>query len=497
MRFMSGIADSNVFGLTSLADPSLPASRVQDGVEVERHSVRVRREIAHFIPIAVFISLIAIILMLSPLVPRANALPIFARKYQTSCMTCHEMMPRLNAFGEAFRLNGYRWPDGKGGEVDDQMRKQEPVPLGSKAHKEEFPKSVWPVDIPGGVPLSIRFIPTFAKAGDRTLDWEWELETVGSIGEKESFFGHVNFVTVSGTDTSVQSKLSLIGHLNLEKIFKNSHLVNLQVGIVGVEEANFFNYRSHSTNMLLPPSARTFARLDTLPYPTGFAKPDVFKLRRGPGAMLWGFTRHSSYSAGYRIGDQDGGGSDMNVGFFHWAYKIGGGDNFGSTKQSYPWAYMERSLSFGVLGDVGSVGVRAKAADSITRDQFWRFGGDMRLKLGSWAYRAGAITGSNSRPYGTLSSGSVDYTTWFTQTEYHVLPWLLPEIRYEGDSFRLPAGMNLGRTARTRFVPSISALYGANVRFTIWSELFTKSRIDLTGRKVDRNLVGFLVDFVI
>lgn len=119
----------------------------------------------------------------------------------------------------------------------------------------------------------------------------------------------------------------------------------------------------------------------------------------------------------------------------------------------------------------------------------------MRLKLGSWAYRAGAITGSNSRPYGLLNPGSVDYTTWFTQTEYHVLPWLMPEIRYEADRFRLPTGMNLGTTARSRFVPSISVLYGANLRFTLWSGLFTKSRTDATGRRLDRDVVGFLVDF--
>ncbi len=452
--------------------------------------------VAPVIPLNGFIVLLIVALsVLSPFVRPANALPVFARKYHTSCMTCHEMFPRLNAFGEAFRLNGFRWPDGDGGNKDEEMRKEAPVPMGAEGYKKEFPDSVWPVDIPGVGPLSFRNNTRLADAAAREFEWEWELDTVGSIGEKESFFGHVNFVTVAGADTAVKSSVSLIGHLNLEQLFARGHLLNLQVGTVGVEEANYFHYRSHSTQSLLPPSARTFARLDTLPYPTAFNKPDVFKLRRGPGAMLWGFTRHSSYDAGFRIGDQDGGGSDMNVGFFNWNYKIGGMDNFGRTTQTYTQGYQEKSLSFGVLADLGSVGVRATAADPLITDTFWRSGGDMRLKLGSFAYRAGAITGSHSQPYGLLNTGSVDYHTWFTQTEYHVLPWLLPEIRYEADRYTLPSGMNLGGTERARFVPSISALYGANVRFLLWGELYTKSRTDLIGRKLDRRVIGFLLDF--
>ena len=35
--------------------------------------------------------------------PSANAIPAFARKYETSCQTCHTGFPKLNPFGEAFR----------------------------------------------------------------------------------------------------------------------------------------------------------------------------------------------------------------------------------------------------------------------------------------------------------------------------------------------------------------------------------------------------------
>ncbi len=42
----------------------------------------------------------------------ASAIPTFARKYRTSCSTCHRAIPKRNAFGEAFRRNGYQIPTG-------------------------------------------------------------------------------------------------------------------------------------------------------------------------------------------------------------------------------------------------------------------------------------------------------------------------------------------------------------------------------------------------
>ena len=56
----------------------------------------------------------------------SSAVPAFARKYGTSCFTCHSGFPNRNAFGEAFKNNGYRWP---GGEEEDHT-KQEQVKMG-------------------------------------------------------------------------------------------------------------------------------------------------------------------------------------------------------------------------------------------------------------------------------------------------------------------------------------------------------------------------------
>lgn len=41
----------------------------------------------------------------------ANAIPAFARRYNLTCMTCHDPAPKLNAFGEQFLGRGYRLSD--------------------------------------------------------------------------------------------------------------------------------------------------------------------------------------------------------------------------------------------------------------------------------------------------------------------------------------------------------------------------------------------------
>jgi len=53
--------------------------------------------------------------LLALLVPggRADAIPAFARLYGVSCSMCHDPIPRLNAFGEMFVGNGYRFFPGQ------------------------------------------------------------------------------------------------------------------------------------------------------------------------------------------------------------------------------------------------------------------------------------------------------------------------------------------------------------------------------------------------
>src|SRR5713226_9833799 len=89
--------------------------------------------------------------------PKANAIPAFSRKYQTSCATCHNNYPELNDFGEAFKKSGFKFP-----KDDDTFVKEPPVLLGAKAQKEAFPGAVYPGEIPGYLPIAFRYEGNFA-----------------------------------------------------------------------------------------------------------------------------------------------------------------------------------------------------------------------------------------------------------------------------------------------------------------------------------------------
>ena len=82
----------------------------------------------------------------------AEAIPAWARKYSTSCATCHVAYPKLNSFGEAFRANGYRMPAG-----DEDLTTIKDVPMGSEAWKRLWPNGIWPGAIPGPPQSAIQF----------------------------------------------------------------------------------------------------------------------------------------------------------------------------------------------------------------------------------------------------------------------------------------------------------------------------------------------------
>ena len=78
-----------------------------------------------------------------------RSIPAFSRAYRTSCSTCHIAPGKLNVQGEAFRLNGYRFPD------EGRRLREDAVPLGADPWKDLWPQAVWPGEIPGGLPLSL------------------------------------------------------------------------------------------------------------------------------------------------------------------------------------------------------------------------------------------------------------------------------------------------------------------------------------------------------
>ena len=147
------------------------------------------------------LGIVAAWLMVLAIAEPAHAIPTFARKYQTSCITCHTVYPQLTLAGEAFRRNGYQFPND-----DETLVKEEPVKLGSEAYKQMFPNSIWPSTLPSIPPLFIRTqmlgivntTPHGAPGSDLHLPEEIGLGGAGTYGSNISGWWQVVFSPVEG-----------------------------------------------------------------------------------------------------------------------------------------------------------------------------------------------------------------------------------------------------------------------------------------------------------
>ncbi len=108
-----------------------------------------------------FAAILVLIFTAAFLLPeQGQAIPAFARQYQTSCTTCHSDFPKLNDFGKAFKDAGFKFPAD-----DETFIKVPPVMLGSEQQKQLWPKVVWPGSIPGLPPIGLRMNTFFQVLG--------------------------------------------------------------------------------------------------------------------------------------------------------------------------------------------------------------------------------------------------------------------------------------------------------------------------------------------
>ena len=145
---------------------------------------------------------LAALLLLLFFVEQAHAIPVFARKYGTSCITCHTMYPKLNDVGEAFRRNGYQFPS-----EDEILVKEEPIKLGTDAYKELWPNSIWPSTLPLNFPVSVFTLSQNIvnltphgqlKTWDLAFPTDVELIGAGAFGKDISGLWDVTFSPVDG-----------------------------------------------------------------------------------------------------------------------------------------------------------------------------------------------------------------------------------------------------------------------------------------------------------
>jgi hypothetical protein len=422
----------------------------------------------------------------------AEALPVFSRKYQTSCMTCHESFPRLNGIGEAFRVNGYQF-------VDDELYiKEEPVELGDEAYKRVWPNAVWPSDIPGPVPISFVVKSQLSvdpgNTGDSKTDFgfpeEVSLLGAGKLGSNLSFFLEVEFE--NGGD---ETETGIEGWLQFEDLFGPENAFNLRVGTMGMQEFGLFTARDHNRMTLnrylysgtrMPiPDAGGAARRGVIPFMPGdeIAAQDYRLASPQPGFELNGFGKNWRYAVGIVNGNDsiDDNNSDKDI-YTQLTYKIGGRNFDGSALEgqaaqggAQPWRDDSLTLAFFSYMGTGTVTV----GEASEKDRFWRAGPGVRWKRKDLALNGGYILGENNNPYGSLDDQSVDFTSWFLEGEYVVFPWLTTTVRYEELQLDLatsgPGSMFIQpKQDQSRVVLSAKALLRANLSLTAEALFHTK-----------------------
>jgi hypothetical protein len=429
---------------------------------------------------AVACSVLASLLMLS--VNRAEAIPAFARKYHTSCQTCHIIFPKLNAFGEAFRLNGYRMPN----ETEDLV-KEIPVPLGAPAYKRLWPKAIWPGSISPSVPLAVNIkmadvnTSTVNDAGgvdsvrnDFQFPQELNIFGAGTLGDSVSYFSEVTFG--QEPDGSVTVELEH-GHIAFDSPFGPHNLFHFRIGKIAPNLVDGFQEMWIMTDAGIDPlfaynpiGANGGTGLDE---DVGISLPAL-----STGIEAYGIIKHRMlYVAGVvnGLGDPAGQRFDGNNAkdvYARFDYKLGGmgldGDLGGKNPPAENWR--ENSLRLGVFayrGDGSGIGFDQEEGGDIASIQDQHF---LRTGLYASAFvRDLNVFGVYLHGTDTLQTFDADglqlgqiaptYHAWFTEADYVFYPWLHGAFRYETVT---PADREVPSLRTGVF--NVSALIRANVK---------------------------------
>jgi hypothetical protein len=357
---------------------------------------------------------LAVIVLLFASVKNTYAIPAFARKYKTSCATCHNGFPKMNAFGEAFRRNGYQFP----GHGDAEAIKEEPVSLGSEGNKRAFPDAIWPGTIPGSSPLSLflngeiaynpKEEPRYTFGG---LGSSIEAIAGGTLGEDLSFWGQTSL----GDEGLELNRVFII----FSNIIGDSYALNARVGVF---EPGLFSFSTHRAWM----EGYWFT---TRPFSDdmGWTFEETQK-----GIELNGMAKGRF---GYSAGIVEGFGSPhSNKDYYaHVTYKFCGMPLDGVVEEvsavggSQP--YVDNSVTVGAFAYAGNAVLGDGAA--MQENKFTVFGGDFNAFYDRCNLFGGIGIRHDDQPFLGEIGTSANTTTWFTELDVTVFPWLLPGVRFE------------------------------------------------------------------
>lgn len=400
-----------------------------------------------------FIFILAFIIFLSVMFANnANAIPTFARKYRTSCTTCHIGFNKLNGFGEAYRLNGYNIPAG-----DAAYIKEEPASLGAPAWARVWPDAVWPGLIPGAVPISflLHHRVNIQEDNDTTtvdfnMPHEFELIAGGTFGDFASFFGEYVLDEDGGVE-GIEQMFIIFNDIFAGNFgdFLPENALNIKIGKFDIAAEPFYEA-----------TRRTTQHLQINSYTVG---ADTWRFRN----------RQSGFEANgilanrfkYAVGIVNGNGSvnddndDKDV-YYRLSYKHGGmafdgtgGEELGEELvQRNNW--VDDSITVGTFGYFGASDIAAR------KNRFFRVGSDLRISYANLDLYGAGVYGRDRTPVAGLTD-EVDSFVWFIGGDYVVFPWLITSLRYEDENI-----WDSGTPDIEKFVTSLLIFPRANIRLT-------------------------------
>jgi hypothetical protein len=438
----------------------------------------------------------------------AWAIPSWARKYGTSCSTCHVAYPKLNYFGKAFRNNGYRFPEGG----DQAATKETPVSLGAEGYKKLFPRALWPSDMPGNVPLSVRVVSRVNLFEDeQTASFEFphevELLSGGTLGETFSFFTEIEIEDENNdlelaVDAVIQYDPRPGLHVRMGTVHPHPIADHLRL-----TAAHYSAYDTRTTPGSLSlrvdnPNGSTA----TLTIPASTAE-DRWRFRDSQaGVELWGARNGPDEKGGltWSLGLVNGQGlvdaNDRKDFFARGAYKFGGYGELGGGELSQDLEFWrDDSLKVGAflytgkstntyegsttaLSGTPGAGVVTVSADALVANDFDVVGFDF-----DWWMRDLNVFGlylrqSDDNPRGT--GESIDTNAWFVEGNYVFYPWLIGILRYGQTSQDF--GVRPDPETQKFLVPALTLMARANVKFVIEAQM----RLDDPGKGHDRYILA-------
>ena len=421
--------------------------------------------------------IISVVLLVGVALKNANAIPTFARVYRTSCSTCHAVFPKLTAFGEAFRRNGYQFPEG----TDPEFVKEEPVSLGAEAYKEVFPNAIWPGAIPHLPAISVvaegelLYLPE-AEEGQPKLSFdeaaaEVDMLMSGTISENISFFWELNFA-----DDGLEIEMGTINFSNLLASHLKPNLLNFRIGKL-VPEFVANGHRGLATH-------HPWLSIKNV----GDNKWTLLDSQKG--IELNGII---AGRLGYDVGLVEGRNNLPNTDkdpYIHLAYKLGGMRLDGVTKEgmvlntSQPWR--DNSITIDGFAYLGFANIEAVQADGKTKlpqeDNFQMFGGDANLFFKDLNLLGGVALEHHSQP--TVKKEAMNAVHIFGEADYVFYPWLVPVVRFEAFNFESETDI--------RILPVVNILIRANVKSVIRAEIEKEGSGDFELEEVEGALaIGF------